>query len=140
MSVYERLASDLANWSRATGKLRVILFVTALVGKVLLVLFNPQCWGEPLIIPFSILVALDFANAVFGGIVLVECLNIIAHGATSSWTQKRHFAAVFVIIALLVVFKVFIISSKTSARYYGYGWSLAEKKEYHRALVLRSLS
>jgi tetratricopeptide (TPR) repeat protein len=40
---------------------------------------------------------------------------------------------VFVVIALLVVFKVLIISSKTSARYYSYGWSLAEKKEYHRA-------
>jgi len=47
MKLYERLASDLAPWLRAAGKLRIILFITALVGTAVLFLFNPPCWGEP---------------------------------------------------------------------------------------------
>jgi tetratricopeptide (TPR) repeat protein len=134
VNLYERLASDLAPWLRSAGKLRIILFITALVGTAVLFLFNPPCSKEPLIIPFSFLITLEFAGRVFTGIVLVECLRIIAHRATSSWTQKKHFAVVFAVIALLAVFRVFVIFPKTSISYYSYGWSLAEKKEYHRAL------
>jgi len=125
-----------ANWLRGTGKLRIILLITALVGKAVLYLFCPPYFisKAPLIIPFSFLVALDVAWAIITSIIILECIRVIAFRATSSWANKKHFALVCTIIALLVVYKVVILSSKTSTRYYNYGWSLAEKKEYQEAI------
>ena len=126
----------LANWFRATGKLRVILLVIALVGKVVLYIFNPPYFisKQPLIIPFPFLVTLDVGGVIFAGIIIVECIRVIAFRATSSWTPKKHFAGVCAIISLLVVYKVLIVAPKTSVHYYKYGWSLTEKKEYQQAI------
>ena len=110
--------------------------VIALVGKVVLYIFNPPYFisKQPPIIPFSFLVTLDIAGVIFTSIVIVECIRVIAFRATSSWTPRKHFAVVCGIIAVLVVYKVFIVAPKTSVHYYKYGWSLAEKKEYQRAI------
>ena len=124
------------NWFRATGQLRVILLVIALVGKVVLYIFNPPYFisKQPPIIPFPFLVVLDVAWVIFTSIIIVECIRVIAFRATSSWAPKKHFAVMGALIALVVVYKGLFVAPKTSVHYYKYGWSLAEKKEYQQAI------
>jgi tetratricopeptide (TPR) repeat protein len=124
------------SWIKSIGTLRASLLTVALIGKVLLYIFNSPSFisRKPLILPFSFLVALDFASTVVSSVIVVECLRIAAYRSTSSWGLKGHFAAVFTFIALFVVSKIFIVS-QPSNHYYNYGWSLAEKGDYPEAML-----
>ena len=123
-------------WLRTTGKLRVRLLVIALAGKLVIYAVSPPYFvaNKMLLISFPFLATLDFIWAIFTSIVIVECVRILLRRATTSFSLKKHFVVVCALFSLLVVFKVLIISSKTSAQYYNYGWSLADKSEYEQAI------
>jgi tetratricopeptide (TPR) repeat protein len=117
----------LTDWFRATGQLRIILLVIALIGRAVLYIFNPPYFvsKQPLIMPFPFLVALDIAWGVFGSIIIVECIRVLTLRRTQSLAMKKHFASVLVIIVLLGVFRL-VAAPKAAARYYNYAWSLSE--------------
>jgi tetratricopeptide (TPR) repeat protein len=123
-------------WYQSTGSLRVSLLVIAILGKVLLYILNPPNYisGAVLIRPFPLLLGLDIVNLVFGSIILVECIRIIADRSTSAWSLKRHFSLVLTFIIGHAIFYVIIISPAKSNYYYKYGWSLSEEKDYKQAI------
>lgn len=124
-------------WYKSTGSLRVALFSVAFIGYVLLYIFNPPYYlsKKALILPFHFLVALDVARVVVVSVIIIECIRIVAYRLTSSWTLKKHFAIVSALIILLAIHNVLLISSRTSIRYYNYGWSLINLKDYKRAIL-----
>ena len=125
----------LANQLRALGTGRAALLGLALLGKVLLYTFNPPPFisNTPLILPFPFLVALDLASAAASGIILVECIRILAARSATWWTPKKH---VWIALACAVFFLLARVplAPRTSAAYYRYEWSLAEKKDYLHAV------
>jgi len=124
-----------ANWFRVTGQPRVTLLAIALIGRILLYIFDPPHFvsKQPLIIPFPFLVALDVAWAILDSIIMVECIRVLTFRRTQSLPLKKHFAFVVSLIVLLGVFKL-VTAPKTAARYYNYAWSLAESQNYSEAL------
>jgi tetratricopeptide (TPR) repeat protein len=126
-----------AQWIRSLGSIRSRLLFSAVIGKVLLYIFNPPYYlsKEALILPFHFLVALDVARVVVNSIIFIECIRIVAYRLTSSWSLKKHFGIVSALIILLAIHNVLLISSRTSIRYYNYGWSLINLKDYKRAIL-----
>jgi len=127
-----------AQWYRSLGPVRASLLFSAIAVKVLFYIFNPPYYisKKALILPFHFLIALDIAWAVVTGIIIIECLRVIAHRSTSSWSLKRHFIVVFVLIILLAL----IIPIKNSKYYYSYGWDLTEEKDYEQAKLSLDLA
>jgi tetratricopeptide (TPR) repeat protein len=125
-----------AQWYRTTGSFRVNLLIMAIFGKVLLYIFNLPYYtsSEILIRPFSFLFAMDMTGVIFGSVIIVECIRIVAYRSTSSWSLKRHFVIVFALITALAMFNVLMISPKKSKHYYSYGWSLIKEKNYKLAV------
>lgn len=124
-------------WGRSLGSVRASLLLSAVIGKVLLYIFNPPYYisKEALILPFPFLVSLDVVRVVIGSVIIIECIRIVAYRLTSSWSLKKHFAIVSMLIILLAIYNVLLISSRTSIRYYNYGWSRINLRDYKRAIL-----
>ena len=113
---------------------QVSLLVIAILGKVLLYILNPPNYisGAVLIRPFPVLLGLDIVNLVFGSIILVECIRIIADRSTSAWSLKRHFSLVLTFIIGHAIFYVLIISPAKSNYYYKTAGLYLKRKTINR--------
>jgi len=128
--------TTLQNWLRSTGKLRIALLAIALTGKAVQYILIPP-FGiskEELIAPTRLLLALDVAWVLFTGVILVECARALVFKRTLSWSLKKHFAVGACLVVLLGIIKVVLIFPRTSMSYHNYGWSLAQNKQYARAM------
>ena len=89
-------------------------------------------------LPFSLLVGLDFISVVVASVIASECIRI-GFPATSSWSLKKHFAVAGILIALFAASDIYVRPQR-SKRYFSYGWSLADKGNYNQAILSLDLA
>lgn len=119
-----------------TGKLRTTLFITAIIGTIILYIVDPPSFlsSKILILPFPFLLLLTFWEVIFSAIIVAECIRIFAHRLTSAWNLKMHFIIVFTVIIVFAGLKA-ITFHKTSIGYFTYALSLIEKRDLTHAIA-----
>ena len=124
-------------WHKSTGRPRVVLFITAIIGKVALYAVKPPYFRTPdnVGLPFPALLILETAGVVFTSIIVIEVMRIVFARATSGWSVKRHLLILSILFAALFAFRWFVVFPNLSIQYYEQGWSLTEKRDYQCAAL-----
>lgn len=126
----------MGKWLANMGRLRVGLFITAIIGKIILYIVYPPSFlsSKVLILPFPFLISLTLLGIIFSAIIIVECVRIIANRSTSAWNLKTHLILVFVIFIVFSGLRTFSYRH-SSITYLRHAFSLVDKKNYAAAMT-----